>query len=47
MTIGINVLKAGVSPDVTLDITSSRLPLLSARPMVTFPALEHHQPSKY
>jgi len=34
-----------VSPQVTISHpTGSRLPLLSARPAVTFPAAEHHRP---
>ena len=34
-----------VSPQVTISHpSSSRLPLLSARPAVTFPAAEHHRP---
>jgi len=35
-----------VSPQVTISHPpSSRLPLLSARPAVTFPAKEHQRPS--
>jgi len=35
-----------VSPQVTFKSSpSGRLPLLSARPVVTFPAEEHHRPS--
>jgi len=35
-----------VSPQVTISHSpSGRLPLLSARPAVTFPATEHHCPS--
>jgi len=34
-----------VSPQVTVSHPSGgRLPLLSARPAVTFPAAEHHRP---
>jgi len=34
-----------VSPQVTIShLTGSRLPLLSTRPAVTFPAAEHHRP---
>ena len=34
-----------VSPQVTISHPSGgRLPLLSARPTVTFPAAEHHRP---
>ena len=34
-----------VSPQVTISHPpGSRLPLLSARPVVTFPAAEHHGP---
>jgi len=34
-----------VSPQVTISHPSGgRLPLLSARPAVTFPAAEHHRP---
>jgi len=35
----------GVSPQVTISYPpSSRLPLLSTRPAVTFPATHHHHP---
>jgi len=35
-----------VSPQVTVSrLPRGRLPLLSARPAVTFPATEHHRPS--
>jgi len=33
-----------VSPQVTSHPPGGRLPLLSARPAVTFPAAEHHRP---
>jgi len=34
-----------ISPQVTVSHPSGgRLPLLSARPAVTFPAMEHHRP---
>jgi len=34
-----------ISPQVTISQpTDGRLPLLSAKPAVTFPAIQHHRP---